>query len=166
MQGLSLVEILLVILLLSILFGFILSFSLDLYKNQQLQAHTQGILQTLRRAQLKAMAVELDSSFGLHITNDNYTLFKGNSFTTRDDRYDEVFDLPMIITVQDSPKEIVFSKFEGKPSLIGNIVLGSGNESRTISINNFGKISLIPTAPSVPSLAQFHYRWRNDDGGE
>lgn len=166
MRGLSLIEILLVVLFISILFGFTLSLSLDFYKNQQLETHTQGILQGLRRAQLKAMAVELDSSFGLYVTNDNYTLFKGNSFATRDDQYDEVFDLPVIITVQDPPKEIVFSKFEGKPSLIGNIVLGSGNESRTISINNFGKISLIPTVPSAPSLAQLHYRWRNDDGGE
>ena len=166
MKGLSLIELLLVILPIVILLSFIFPPSLDFYKNQQLGTHTQGLVQTLRRAQLKAMAVELDSSFGLYVTNDNYTLFKGNSFATRDDQYDEVFDLPVIITVQDSPKEIVFSKFEGKPSLIGNIVLGSGNESRTISINNFGTVSLIQTAPVASHLVQLHYRWRNDDGGE
>lgn len=168
MKGLSLIEVLLVTMVIMILFALILPFGLDFYKSQQLETHTQGILQTLRRAQIKAMATEGDSSFGLYITNDNYTLFKGISYQNRDPQYDEVFDLPTIITINDQPKEFVFSKFEGKPSLIGNIVLNSNDESRIISVNKFGTISLLIPAvpPSHPHLAQFHYRWRNDDGIE
>lgn len=168
MKGLSLIEVLLVTMVIMILFALILPFGLDFYKSQQLETHTQGILQTLRRAQIKAMATEGDSSFGIYITNDNYTLFKGISYQNRDPQYDEVFDLPTIITINDQPKEFVFSKFEGKPSLIGNIVLNSNDESRIISVNKFGTISLLIPAvpPSYPHLAQFHYRWRNDDGIE
>ncbi|HDZ54817.1 MAG TPA: hypothetical protein ENI19_03075 [Candidatus Nealsonbacteria bacterium] len=168
MKGLSLIEVLLVTMVIMILFALILPFGLDFYKSQQLETHTQGILQTLRRAQIKAMATEGDSSFGIYITNDNYTLFKGISYQNRDPQYDEVFDLPTVITINDQPKEFVFSKFEGKPSLIGNIVLNSNDESRIISVNKFGTISLLIPAvsPSHPYLAQLHYRWRNDDGIE
>ena len=168
MKGLSLIEILLVIMIIVILLALALPFGLDLYKNQQLEAHTQGILQILRKAQSKAMAIQGDSSFGVYITNDNYILFKGVSYQNRDPQYDEVFDLSTIITISDQPKEVVFSKFAGKPSPVGNIVLNSNDENRIISVNKLGIISLlIPAAPPPPSyLTQLHYRWRNDDGGE
>ena len=168
MKGLSLIEILLVILLISILFGFILSLSLDFYKNQQLETHTQGILQTLRRAQLKAMSVELGSSFGIHITNDSYILFQGNSFATRDGAFDEVFDLPQIITVS-GISEIVFSKLDGIPSATGTITLSSGSETRTIGINAIGRIHLAvappPPPPPPPSLATLNNFTGFETGG-
>ncbi|MCH8741575.1 hypothetical protein IH779_01615 [Patescibacteria group bacterium] len=165
MHGLNFIETLLVIFIISILLAFILPISLDFYKNQQLRTHTQGILQTLRRAQLKTMSVELDSKFGVYIANDNYILFKGNSFAARDIQFDEVFDLPQIITVS-GLSEIVFSRLEGKPNITGDIVLHSGNESMAINVNNLGTVSLVPVAPSIPQLTQLHYRWRNDDGVE
>jgi type II secretory pathway pseudopilin PulG len=142
MKGFSLIEALLALLIIVFLAALIFPLSLNFYKNQQLQTHSQQILQTLRRAQLKAMAVEQDSSFGVYITNDNYTLFKGNSYATRDSQYDEVFDLPQIITVQGAPREAVFSKFEGKPARPGNIVLSNDGESQTININGIGRIGL------------------------
>lgn len=142
MNGFTLLEILIVISLISILASFVVSIGLDFYKSQQLETHSQGVLQTLRRAQLKAMSVELDSSFGVYLTDDNYTLFKGNSYAERDSQYDEVSDLPQVITLNNPPKEVVFSKFEGKPSLIGNIILNSNGQSRRISINKVGRINL------------------------
>ena len=165
MNGFTLIEVLITIFLIFILASFVVSVGLNFYKSQQLETHVQEILQTLRRAQSKAMAIELDSSLGVYLTNDNYTLFKGNSYATRDTQYDEVFDLPQIMTVS-GLSEIVFSKFEGKPNVIGNIILDSNSENRTININKFGTISLVPAAPPPPYVAQFHYRWRNDDGGE
>lgn len=142
MKGLSLIEILVAITVVLILFASILFFGLDFYKSQQLETHTQGILQALRRAQLKAVAIEGDSSFGVYITNDNYTLFKGTSYQNRDPQYDEVSDLPTIITVSDSPKEITFSKLKGKPNLIGDIIINSDGLTQTININEVGRMNL------------------------
>ena len=141
-QGITLIEILLVILLIVFLALFIFPVGISFYKSQQLQTHTQGILQTLRLAQLKAMAVEQDSPFGVYITNANYILFKGNSFATRDVPYDEVFDLPQIITIPGAPKEIIFSKSEGKPNWTGNIMLSSDDDNGVININEVGRINL------------------------
>jgi len=142
MRGFTPIELFLVILIVLFIFALILPLSFDFYRSQQLQTHSQQILQTLRRAQLKAMAIESDSQFGVYITNDGYALLKGNSYATRDSQYDEIFDLPQIITIQNSPKEIVFSKFEGKSSLIGDITINIDGITRIININEIGRINL------------------------
>lgn len=114
MKGFTLIEILITIFLIAILASFFVSVGLNFYKSQQLDTQTQAIIQTLRRAQSKAMSVEMDSSFGVYLTSDNYTLFKGDSYATRDIQYDEVFDLPQIIKIS-GLSEIVFLKVEGLP---------------------------------------------------
>lgn len=141
MRAFTLIEILLVIVILSILVGLAVPISLSFYKSQQLNTHTRGIIQTLRRAQLKSTSIENDSSFGVYLTNDNYTLFKGSSFVDREAQYDEVFDLPQIITLS-GIQEVVFSKVEGSASIIGNIILNSNSDSQTININEIGRINL------------------------
>jgi len=114
MNSFTLIELLIVIGIIAILASFSFLFGLDFYKSQQLESQTQTILQTLRRAQSKAMSVELDSSFGVYFTDQNYILFKGNSYAERDPQCDEVFDLPEIINVS-GLSEVVFLKFEGLP---------------------------------------------------
>ena len=140
MKGLTLSEILIVVAIIAILISFTLPLGLDFYRSQQLETQSQGVIQALRRAQLKAMSVEDDSRFGVYLTNDNYTLFKGSSYLTRDANFDEVFDLPMIINVS-GLTEVVFFKLEGKPNVTGNIILSSDSDSRTININEMGRIN-------------------------
>jgi len=115
-EAFTIIEALLVIGILAILTGLV-PLSLDFYKSWQFNTHTQGIIQSLRRAQLKAMSIEDDSSFGVYLTNNNYVLFKGDSYLNRNKEFDEVFDLPQIITVS-GLQEIVFSKFEGIPKTL------------------------------------------------
>ena len=141
-RAFTLLETLLIIAIIVFLAALIFPLSLDFYKDQQLQSATQGILQTLRRAQLKAMAVEQDSSFGVYVTNTNYTLFKGNSFATRESNFDEIFPMSSTISVQSLPKEIIFLKMEGMPTSNQTIILNSGSRSQTISINEVGRINL------------------------
>ena len=76
LTGLTLVEILLVVGILAILVTSVSPLAFDFYKSQQLDSCSQGIIQTLRRAQLKAMSSENDSSFGVYLTDDSYILFK------------------------------------------------------------------------------------------
>lgn len=111
-NGLTLLEILIVVGIIAVLTSLSLPLGLDFYRSQQLEAQSQEIVQTLRRAQLKAMSVEDDSSFGVYFTDDNYTLFKGGSYTTRETQHDEVFNLPLILTLN-GLSEVVFSKLEG-----------------------------------------------------
>ena len=140
--GFTLLEILLVIGIISILLVFTVPVSLDFYKSQQLETQTQSIIQTLRRAQSKAMSIELDSSFGVYFGVSNYTLFKGSSYSGpgRDLQYDEIFDFPGLINLT-GLSEIVFSKFEGKPNVTGNVILTINSDTRTININEMGRIN-------------------------
>jgi len=143
MKGLTLFEILIVIGIIAILLSLTLPLGLDFYRSQQLETQSQGVIQALRRAQLKAMSVESDSAFGVHLTDDNYTLFKlskGEIYATRDANFDEVFDLPMIITVS-GLNEVVFSKLEGKPNITGDIIVSSDGNTATININELGRIN-------------------------
>lgn len=141
MKAFTLIEILIVIGMLAILTGLVFPLSFNFYRNQQIETNTQGIIQTLRRAQLKAMAVENGSSFGIYLTDDNYTLFKGDSYLARDVQYDEASGLSPIVTVS-SLSEVVFSKLAGIPSATGTVVLNNGIESRNIGINEVGRINL------------------------
>ena len=143
MKAFTLIEILLVVIILTVLTGSAIPISINFYKTQQLDINVKGVVQSLRRAQLKAISIESDSIFGVYLTDDSYTLFKGSSFNTRDISYDEVFDLPQVITVS-GIQEIAFSKFEGVPigGLTGNIILNSNGNSRIININEIGRINL------------------------
>lgn len=143
MKAFTLIEILLVVIILAVLTGLSIPVSVNFYKTQQLDVNVKGVVQSLRRAQLKAMSIESDSIFGVYLTNDSYILFKGSSFDTRDISYDEVFDLPQVITVS-GIQEIAFSKFEGVPvgALTGDIILNSNGDSRIININEIGRINL------------------------
>jgi len=143
MKAFTLIEILLVIIILAVLSGSTIPISINFYKTQQLDINVKGVVQSLRKAQLKAMSIESDSSFGVYLTNDNYILFKGSSFDNRDISYDEIFDLPQVITVS-GIQEIAFSKFEGMPigDLTGDIILNSDGDSRIININEIGRINL------------------------
>lgn len=143
MKAFTLIEILLVVIILAVLTGLSIPVSINFYKTQQLDVNVKGVVQSLRRAQLKAMSIESDSIFGVYLANDSYILFKGSSFDARDISYDEVFDLPQVITVS-GIQEIAFSKFEGVPvgALTGDIILNSNGDSRIININEIGRINL------------------------
>jgi prepilin-type N-terminal cleavage/methylation domain-containing protein len=140
-KAFTLVETLFVIGIFSILAILILPLSLDFYRKYQIDVFSQELLQNLRRAQVKSMSIEQDSKFGVYLTNNSYVLFKGNSSSTRDIRYDEVFNLPQVILMS-GMEEIVFSKFEGIPSATGSIILSNTKENKIISINEVGRINL------------------------
>ena len=142
MKSFTLVEVLLVIGIIAILIAIIAPMGIDFYKNQQLDNSTQMIINTLRRAQLKAMSIELDANYGVYFTEGSYTLFKGNSFADRDVQYDELFELSSFISINETPKEFVFSKFEGEPSINGDIFLTNGLDNQTININEIGRVNL------------------------
>lgn len=148
MRAFTLLEILIVVGIIAILISFTLPLGLDFYKSQQLEANSQGIVQTLRRTQLKAMTQEADSEFGVYLTDENYILFKGNSYLARDPQYDQVFEMPRVINVS-GLNEIVFSKLEGKPNVIGNIILSNNGDTLTLNINEVGRINLDYNPPTT-----------------
>lgn len=140
-QGFTLLEILLVVGIIGVLIILTLPVGLDLYKNQQLEVNSRTILQTLRRAQLKAMSIESDANYGVYLSDESFILFKGSSYFGRDSQYDQVFDLPQAITIS-GMQEVVFTKLTGKPKSIGFININSDGKRRVININRMGRMNL------------------------
>ena len=139
-KNFTLVELIMVMGILALLTVISLPLAINFYRTRQLDVHENGIVQVLRRAQLKAMSVEDDSSFGVYITPDRYVLFKGDSYSARDFTYDEIYELPSNLSVS-GISEIVFSRLRGVPSNTGNIILAINNKSEIININELGTIN-------------------------
>lgn len=138
-KGITLFEVIITIAIFTLLIGVLSSSAFDFYQEREFDVHFKSIVQSLRRAQLNSMTGERESSFGLYFGTNYYVLFKGNSYTSRDLAFDEVFDLAGDLSFN-GISEIVFSKVKGLPSEIGDIILTSADKSGTITINEMGKI--------------------------
>ncbi len=138
--GFTLIELMVVIGIIVLLVAVSVPLGINFYKTRELDVHESGIVQVLRRAQLRAMSVEDDSSFGVYISSEQYVLFKGNSYISRDTAFDEVSDLPDNLSIT-GLSEIVFSRLSGIPSDTGAITLTIDNRTGTININEMGKVN-------------------------
>lgn len=135
------IEMLLVIAAITIIAGIGVPVYQSFQVRNDLDIATVSTVQTLRRAQVLAEAVDGDTSWGTYITSGSLTLFKGTSYATRDSTFDELFDVPTSITPS-GIGEIVFTKFTGLPTTIGTITFTSNtNEIRTITINAKGMLN-------------------------
>lgn len=140
MRGFTFVELLLVITIIALLLALTVPLGISFYKRQQLDVATEGVIQALRRAQLKAVS-QADYNFGVYVGSGQtgqYVLFRGDSYGTHDDK--EIFDISESISFS-GLSEVVFSRLEGIPSITGDIVLTSDSDTRLININERGRIN-------------------------
>lgn len=126
MKGFSLIEILLSIALMTLIFGLGVSVFIVMSNKNENQVAVNYFKNSLYQAQLKSVSIEEDDSWGVSVQNGLITVFKGSSFVSRDQSFDNNFEISekIIISGED---EYVFSKNEG---------MLSGNYSTTFSYNN------------------------------
>ena len=139
-KGFSLLEVLLAISILTIIAGIFAPIYGYFYNRNNLDLAAQQTVQGLRHAQILAKNSERDADWGVYLNSNFITLFKGVSYLSRDDLYDESEGLPGG-TVSSLPTEIVFSKASGTPKTFPIITLNQNNESKIITINSQGIIS-------------------------
>ena len=140
--GFTLIEILLAIAIIVLLAALSVPFYTSTLVSTQSKDTTIEIVQSLRRAKIKALAAVADDNWGVAVgRDDKITLFKGSSYVSRDQNLDEAFALPPSITSFDGLSEIIFLKSTGNPNTIGDITfIDSNNQSHKISINPEGTI--------------------------
>ncbi|MDQ3076041.1 MAG: type II secretion system GspH family protein [bacterium] len=141
-SGFTLIEMLLSV---SII-GVMALMSVPVYQSFQtrndLDITATSVAESIRRGQVLAQGMDGDTLWGVRIETGNIVIFKGSSFTLRDSEFDEVFAVPASITPS-GISEITFAKLSGLPSVNGTITLtSSANETRNISINQKGMVSL------------------------
>lgn len=141
-QGLTLIELLIVTVLISILLSLAFVINSNLFFGTALRDQTKLLESGLRKAQATAINGRGDSNIGVMITENDYTIFEGTSYENRQKPLDVIvyFSTPMTISGEN---EIIFEKSTGLPiTLEENIFirLYYGNDYKIISINSEGKI--------------------------
>lgn len=149
------IEITIVMGLLLLLIGTSFPLMMDFYRSRQMETVSEGLVQALRKAQMKAMTGENDSAFGVSISAQQYVIFKGESYSGRDSAFDEAANFPPSLSVEFSDSglsEVYFSKMRGTPSSNGTIDLLLGGRAERVAINEVGKISYerMETAGGMP----------------
>lgn len=141
-KGFTLIEILSFIGILVLIFSISIPISLNFYKSYILQSITETILNSLKKARQDAIFGYYDSDFGVYFDNiqKKFIVFKGTSFSSRDQSFDLIYDVPSFIEFS-GLSEIVFRKITGAPSQIGEIYISNGRIANALKITSSGKIS-------------------------
>jgi prepilin-type N-terminal cleavage/methylation domain-containing protein len=140
-KGLTLIEILLSVTIITVLVGLSLPIYVSFANRNDLDIATQDIVSLLRRGQVYARSGNGNNQWGVRFQTNSAILFKGNDFASRDISYDEEVSLAGP-TIASGISEVVFAQLTGAPSASGNVNLtGANNESKTVTINAKGMVS-------------------------
>jgi len=139
-QAFTLVEILLVISLLGIVTLMGLPMINGVVYQNDLDNASMVIVSTIRQAENNSRNGIEDSVWGVRFNYPNIILFKGNTYTTRDSAFDNIYELNSRLTYS-GLTEITFSKMYAIPSTTGNFIITNLNgNSLTININAKGTL--------------------------
>lgn len=155
-KGFTLIEILLVMTIFAAILGFTAVSFLKTKHTSSLNSTLDKIISDMKSQQLKAMIGSTDagqngSSYGIYIAQENYTLFRGNSYSSTDSANLTVsLNQNIIITNILLPNNsLVFSQKSGEISGFDSnnnsitIKNTAGNEQKTITINRYGIVTSV-----------------------
>ena len=159
--GLTILELLTVVAILIILTSISISLFRVFQKESGLTNTAEEIINMLRFAQNKTLASEESSQWGIYFSTSTspqeYILFKGSDYTSRDPAYDQVHKIPEKIEIYEidltgGGSEIVFERVLGSTNSSGDISLRLKEDTlktRQVIIEQSGKVISSPeTAPS------------------
>ncbi len=139
-KGFTLSEVLLSVVLLSMIAGMSIPFYKVYLDRNELDQTTMTLAQTMRRSQFMSIAQDGDSAWGVKVSSSSILLFKGTSYLTRDQSFDESTALAPTISFS-GMSEVVFQKGNGTPSTTGTSTFISNNgEIRNVTINQKGMV--------------------------
>lgn len=141
-SGITLLEVLLSVTILSILFVATYMIQLNVLGIGRIDAAARTGETLARKAMYLASAVQDDSPWGIRFESANVTLFKGDSFEDRNTQYDEQFELSNLIL--SGELEYIFNKVTGLPREPGTVTFSDENgvEVRQLTINEMGQITI------------------------
>jgi prepilin-type N-terminal cleavage/methylation domain-containing protein len=146
-HGFTLIEVLVVLTLLSIVFGSTLFFTADTYQRTAFLSERDNLVSVLQTARAKALNNVNQSKHGVALYPDGYSgyvVFEGYTLASSD-ILSRIYIASSYAVIVDgvSPNEIVFEQLSGNASYDGQITLIDQNRMATtsFSINHDGAIS-------------------------
>lgn len=138
-SGLTTIELILTIGIMSVMFAVATPIFRSFLLKNDLEISFNVFNQDLYRAQSLARNGERDSNWGVRVQTGSIVLFKGNSYSSRDQGFDEVYTIPSGVQIG-GMAEYVFQKFTGLPIPTGSSTLQYGGGIRTSTINSKGMV--------------------------
>ena len=150
-KGLTLIEILIMIGIISIVSLSILWIGPDSYRSYLFRNERDTIVSILQKARSQAISNICKGSgctngkpHGVHFENNKYIIFQGSDYATRDLDQDEEIDSNYHLDFSGSTiTDVVFAELSGDVLVAGDIKLSDSASGRTsdININNEGRIA-------------------------
>lgn len=139
-KGLTMIELLLVLALVSVVTAFsAIFYSRFLTQNAVLNTVDQ-ITGQLHKAQLYAMMSKLNGNWGVDYGSQIITLYQGNSYAARNSAFDEKFTVNNNISVS-GLADVNFMRVTGTPSASPTVTISGQNNIKTVTVNSFGMVS-------------------------
>lgn len=158
-KGFTVVEIILVLSIVSIVAAILIANFAFFQKRTELDNGTQEFVGILKSAQNKTVASDSGSQYGVYVnplaSPNQYTLFKGASYASRDTSYDRNYFLPNNVEFYaislGGGSEVVFNKLTGATGQPGSVSLRDKTDAaqnKTVYISNSGVIDFNQAAPA------------------
>jgi len=136
------IELLVVLAIFSLAVATVTPFVGRFQQSQNAETHAQNIVQTLRRAQNRAILTERDSAWGVRFQTGSYILFAGTAYLSRIIRFDETHPVSYQFSFP-GLTEVVFGKGTGTPVTPGSVIIrNSDGTARSITVGAGGFIYL------------------------
>jgi prepilin-type N-terminal cleavage/methylation domain-containing protein len=136
--GFTVIEVLIVIGIFGILAAIGLFFSMDFFRTYSTNSEQVTLVSALSQARAQSLANINRQPHGVRVTPENYTIFSGSSFDTRDQSFDRVLSVSSAVHPSGTT-DIVFEQLSGNTSCteICNITLTGASP---VQINAQGAI--------------------------
>ena len=151
-RGYTIIELLVVMGMFAIFFGFASLNLLSVRSRTSLATTVDVLVSDLRTQQVKAMNGDtgggpVDINYGIHFSSNSYTLFKGTYSLGDPANFIVNVDEASIDTTFSPPDEIIFNKGSGEvvgstPASI-RLSSNSSSASKVITINRFGVVTSV-----------------------
>ena len=138
-KGFTIIEVMVAVGLITIIGSLALFVSMDFYRSYNLDVEVETIIILITRARGRAVNNIDATSHGIYIDEEELTLFRGESYASRDEDLDEVFPRAQAFEV-DGLSEIVFDQLTGEASATGTITISGQGRTAIVEINNEGRI--------------------------
>ncbi len=138
-KGFTLVEAIVVIAVLSIIFSLGIPVSLNMYDSYVFSTERDLLFSILSQSRSIAMTNPLGTNSGVYIDDENYTIFIGANYESRDQNQDTVLQRSNSVTIIGN-NEVIFENKSGNTTNT-NIILQLYEREATITTNQEGLIN-------------------------
>lgn len=148
-KGITLIETLMAISIISILLVLVLPSFSSIKKNNILKSSAEDVLSALDQAHSQTLSSVNSSVYGVHFQADQVIIFKGTSYSSNDSNNKIIYiTTPATIsnvTLNNSSSttgDVYFTHLTGVPNKTGTITVSTSNGSKIITISVTGSFSV------------------------